>query len=152
MLTEKLRKHLSRACLIMHTWGKGRVSSTGGAQNSTWKVSLSLSCGTKALIFRRKRNPSSLECWRKPTAAKGRRQMKREPPVTYSWGRSSESQGRGKRSQETTPWTPRDTVSALRDAKLPLCMLSLFHRVWLIVTLWTVALKDPLSMWFPRQE
>ena len=32
------------------------------------------------------------------------------------------------------------------------CMLSHFSRVWLFVTLWTVARQAPLSMGFPRQE
>ena len=33
-----------------------------------------------------------------------------------------------------------------------MCMLSLFSRVWLFVTLWTVAPQDSLSMAFSRQE
>ena len=32
------------------------------------------------------------------------------------------------------------------------CVLSCFSCVWLLVTLWTVALQAPLSMGFPRQE
>ena len=32
------------------------------------------------------------------------------------------------------------------------CELSHFHRVWLLVTLWTVARQAPLSMGFSRQE
>ena len=32
------------------------------------------------------------------------------------------------------------------------CVLSCFSRVWLLVTLWTVAHKTPLSMGFSRQE
>ena len=31
-------------------------------------------------------------------------------------------------------------------------LLSCFSCVWLFVTLWTVALQAPLSMWFSRQE
>ena len=32
------------------------------------------------------------------------------------------------------------------------CVLSHFSRVWLFVTLWTIALQAPLSMGFSRQE
>ena len=32
------------------------------------------------------------------------------------------------------------------------CVLSCLSHAWLFVTLWTVALQDPLSMEFPRQE
>ena len=31
-------------------------------------------------------------------------------------------------------------------------MLNCFYSVWLFVTLWTIACKAPLSMWFFRQE
>ena len=32
------------------------------------------------------------------------------------------------------------------------CVLSCFSRVWVFVTLWTIALQAPLSMGFSRQE
>ena len=35
---------------------------------------------------------------------------------------------------------------------VPMCMLSLFSRVWFFVTPWTVAYQAPLSMGFSRQE
>ena len=49
---------------------------------------------------------------------------------------------------------PSEPVPLLLDLPdlLCVCMLSCFSRVWLLVTLWTVAHQAPLSMGFSRQE
>ena len=41
---------------------------------------------------------------------------------------------------------------SIKQVKCYTCMLSLFSRVGLFATLWTVALQAPLSMGFSRQE
>ena len=38
------------------------------------------------------------------------------------------------------------------EMKRPVCVLSQFTCIWLLVTLWTVACQAPLSMGFSRQE
>ena len=48
------------------------------------------------------------------------------------------------------PFSPPTCTHLL---KLPLdCAISCFSRIWLFVTLWTVAHQAPLSMGFSRQE
>ena len=47
---------------------------------------------------------------------------------------------------------PTKIPSAFEFSDICVCVLSCFSRVWLIVTLWTVARQAPLSVGFSRQE
>ena len=42
-------------------------------------------------------------------------------------------------------------ASFVKD-NVPMCVLSHFSHVWLLVTLWTIAHQSPILMWFSRQE